>query len=77
MKPVEKWKRLNNPKSIDDYGLSLSGSELKTFPEGREIVKAINDRRREISNLQDLAAKLGLAAARKIDEIISKVLSGG
>jgi hypothetical protein len=39
--PEEKWKRLNNPTSAEDYGLSLSRDELLTFSEGQQMVAMV------------------------------------
>lgn len=39
MTPVEKWKRLTNPQTIEDYGLSVSLDELAETAEGREILE--------------------------------------
>jgi len=38
MIPQEKWDRLNNPKSLEDYGISLREEELRSFPEGRALL---------------------------------------
>lgn len=39
MKPQEKWDRLNNPQCLKDYGISLTKSEMMSFPEGRVIIR--------------------------------------
>ena len=36
-----KFDRLNNPKRIEDYGLSLNESELRSFPAGRKMLADI------------------------------------
>ena len=37
----EKWYRITHPKTLKDYGLSISLKELNTFPEGRAVVARI------------------------------------
>ena len=34
----EIWDRMNNPKTVEDYGLSLSLDDLKRIPEGRRVL---------------------------------------
>ena len=41
MLPEEKWNRLNNPKTLEDYGLSLNEDELQSFPEGKVLLQSI------------------------------------
>ena len=44
MSPKEKLERLLNPKSPADYGLSVSLSELQSFPEGSEYFKDFQEK---------------------------------
>jgi len=39
MTPSEKWARMANPQTIEDYGLGITADELMTFPEGVELMK--------------------------------------
>ena len=39
--PEEKWARIKNPQTVDDYRLVISVDELLTFDEGVEIVNGI------------------------------------
>lgn len=39
MTPKEKWQRLTNPKTVEDYGLGISLNELMEVP---EAVAALN-----------------------------------
>lgn len=41
MTPEEKWGRLQNPQSVEDYGLSVTVEELESFEAGREVAAAI------------------------------------
>lgn len=38
MTSQEKWERIVNPKEPDDYGLSISLSEMQEFPAGRAFL---------------------------------------
>ena len=38
MDAIERWKRLNNPTCVADYGLGVTLEELAETPEGREIL---------------------------------------
>lgn len=38
MTPVERWRRMTNPQTVEDYGLSVTLEELYETPEGREII---------------------------------------
>ena len=42
MTPEEKWKRMNNPTCVEDYGLSLNRAELSTFSEGQKLVATVD-----------------------------------
>lgn len=39
MNAVEKWKRMSNPQTVEDYGLSVSLEELAQTEEGRQIIE--------------------------------------
>ena len=69
-KAQEKWERLTNPKSLGDYGLSLTESEMMTFPEGRKIIAGI---KRDVAFLET-AEKVGGFAKQSIDKTAFEVL---
>ncbi len=37
MNAVEKWKRMTNPKTVEDYGLGITLNELLETEEGKKI----------------------------------------
>ena len=39
MTAIEKWRRLTNPQSVEDYGLSVNLADLAQSDEGREILR--------------------------------------
>ncbi len=41
MTAQEKWERLTNPKTLEDYGLSMMETELLEFEEGRKVVESL------------------------------------
>lgn len=38
MTAIEKWNRLTNPQTVEDYGLSVNLEDLAETKEGREII---------------------------------------
>lgn len=66
----EKWNRLTNPKSVEDYGLSLTESEMVTFPEGRKIIAGI---KRDVAFLETVE-KMGDFAKQSINKTAFEVL---
>jgi hypothetical protein len=72
--PAEKWRRLNSPQCHDDYGLSLSEAELRTFPAGRAILAEVLRLRRQSKQMSLVATRLGAAAGKTMEEILVKVL---
>ena len=47
----EKWEHLTNPKTVEDYGLSITETELLEFNEGRELIASVRsatDKRMEV-----------------------------
>jgi ribosomal protein L32 len=53
---AEKWQRMKNPSHPEDWGLTLSESEMRSFPEGRAILCRF---RRD----QRLAIRMGVTMA--------------
>lgn len=74
MTPQEKWKRLNNPTCLEDYGLFLSRNELMQFPEGRAYVEMIDGFRKEREERNRLMEILGKAASQTIDDCIKNAV---
>ncbi len=70
MKPQEKWHRLNNPKSLSDYGLSLNEEEMRQFPEGRKVLFKVKSLIRSQKQMQRKIKKLSEAATKIRDKII-------
>ncbi len=73
--PEEKWKHINNPQSLEDYKLSLSTEELKTFAGGRQLLALINKGHKNtwsrkqldcMGNMGRLGARAGQAVREKI-----------
>ena len=51
MTAKEKWGRLTNPETVEDYGLLIKEDELLEFNEGRELIAALRkatDKRMEL-----------------------------
>jgi len=71
----DKWNRLNNPKTIEDYGLSLTEKELRTFPEGRIILFDIKVNLRKEKQLNNKLNKLKLNMQQTIENLIIQVLN--
>ena len=76
MDAKEKWKRLNNPQGVEDYGLLMTGDELKQFAEGRELLKAVESfelarksLKKDLGEIEGIAAKLGRHCAKTIEKI--------
>ena len=76
MTPEEKWERLTNPKTIEDYGLRMSENELMQFPEGQRVVAEVRARQEERSMLIRSARAAGKNTAATIDSLILRVLGG-
>lgn len=36
---VETWRRMTNPQTVEDYGLSVAFRDLEKSPEGRDILE--------------------------------------
>lgn len=74
MTPEEKWQRLNNPQTCEDYGLSLSESELRAFPAGRKLLLEIRllQRKRKQNNL--FMAKMGKRVKQVREQIMFNIL---
>ena len=67
MTPKEKWERLQHPTCAADYGLGISEKELRTFPEGRALMRKVDQHRRLRSGMSELCAKLGSAARTRLE----------
>ena len=38
MTPAEKWQRLSNPQTVEDYGLSMTTEDLRAVPEAQQEI---------------------------------------
>ena len=74
MTPKEKWRRMSNPKFATDYGFSIKGEELKTFREGRKLLKEINKIKQENKFVNEIMRNLGYAMAKRLDRTVINVL---
>ena len=75
MTPEEKWERLNNPKTREDYGLCLSEEELSTFEAGRKILagaKQAADQGRD--QYSEVAKSMGAQASKTLDDVAMRVI---
>lgn len=68
----KKVERFLNPKTVEDYGLSISEAEMREHPFGRQII-AIKLRSWRSARV---ASVWGANAARTLDELRLKVLRG-
>jgi len=75
MTPEEKWKRLTNPQTADDYGLSLTETELETFAEGREVLAGMRQYTTEFDDQCRFAAEFGKAAGEFVEQVRYGVLT--
>jgi len=48
MTPAEKWQRLTNPQTLEDYGLSMSIEEIEQVPEAVEEINKYLPKGKEI-----------------------------
>ena len=74
--PRQKYQRINNPKCLIDYGLSLSIDELKTFKAGRDFLKIVRQKRSELTFTEKFAKLFGVAISRQFDEDIKAAIKG-
>lgn len=72
----EKWRRLTNPQTAEDFGLSLTKEELGSFPAGRTILSEIGQlkQNKKVCSLQLRAC--GINAAKIMDSLILKSIGG-
>lgn len=75
MTPEEKWERLNNPKTLEDYGLCLSEEELGTFEEGRKILAGARlAAGRNQDRYSEAAKSMGAQASKTLDDVAMRVI---
>ena len=67
--PEQKWMRITNPKTADDYGLSMTETELETFEEGREILSELRGMMENKERQTELARMLGARAADTFERV--------
>lgn len=77
MTPEEKWKRLTNPKTLEDFGLSVTEAELETFPDGCEILAGFRQVTAERAAQTAICGSIGERMARTQEEIFLKAMRGG
>ena len=75
MAPEEKWKRLTNPQTAEDYGLSLTEAELETFDEGREVLAGMRQYTAELDDQCRVMVELGRAAGEFVEQVRYGVLT--
>ncbi len=74
MDPKSKLKALINPQTLEDYGVSISETEMRTFPEGRAFLLAIRKKQRDARRIDRLMSQCGAQAAETVDRILAGVL---
>lgn len=67
--PKEKWERITNPKTVDDYGLSIGEIELETFEEGKKIISGIRALTNNNERNKELMRMLGANANDSVERI--------
>ena len=73
MTAQEKWERLTNPKTVEDYGLSMTETELLEFEEGRKVVELL---RGVTDESMDLVVKMIAGRTRQtVDRVSYGVLT--
>lgn len=72
--PKEKWERINNPKTFEDYGLGLTEEELRTFPEGRAFLIEVRMVQRYRKNMIRLMHQFGKSVGIMLDELAVTIL---
>lgn len=75
MTPEERFRRLTNPQTVDDYGLSLNEQELNTFAEGKEILAELRSLTKTNYRQSELMRMFGAKAGDTIERISYGVLS--
>jgi len=76
MTPREKWRRLINPQALGDYGLSVTGEELKTFPDGRIVYDEIVGLRETARAMNLRLTTLGINVAETKDSLLCEFMGG-
>lgn len=71
----EKFKKMQNPTSVWDYGLSLNQQELRTFPEGREILAEMKKGLRKRHTLANRIGRMSNAMLESFDRILVEVFN--
>jgi hypothetical protein len=78
----EKFNRFMNPKTVQDYGLSLSFDELISFDEGVEFVKEwfpwliqTEEEKKREEEMLSVAQELGRNTSEAIDNLTMGVLN--
>ena len=74
-KPEQKFNRLMNPTCLEDYGLILTESELRRFPEGREILLDIKKRQHTARVVDKKVSKFIKYFNEKTDSLIRGVMN--
>ena len=76
MKPCEKWTRLNNPQTLEDWGISITESEMRTFPEGRAFLCCLKRIERRERQKDMVLMSMVDNMKNTVDEIILKTILG-
>lgn len=71
----DKWNRMNNPKALEDYGLSLSEAEMRMFPQGREVLCDVVRYARNKNKMGKLVKAMVEMAEMRLNERICKCLT--
>ena len=75
MTPREKWDRLNNPKTLEDYGLCLSEEELSTFEAGRKILAGAKQAAAQgLDQYSEVAKSIGMQARKTLDAVMMRAI---
>lgn len=74
MTPKEKWDRINNPMSVEDYGLFLTEDELRTFLEGRKLLLGVRIMQRKDKKIERWSKEASKFLAELHDKIALKAM---
>lgn len=75
MTPKEKWDRLNNPKTLEDYSLCMSEEELGTFEAGRKILAGAKQAAAQgLDQYLEVAKSIGMQARKTLDDVALGVI---
>jgi len=75
MTPAEKWERINNPQTVEDYSICMNREELMLIEAGRKIVAQLDTIEAERQELKRRVKALAKDAASRLDALALEVLA--